>query len=377
LSLLAAVLLVRFADEWFTFFPAGALAPIRDDLGLSYAQAGLVLAALPAGGILGHGFTLAADYVDRRVLAALGALCYGLCLVVFALADSFVMLLAAGFAWGAASDAFIEGCEVALVDLARDDLAPALARANAYGAAGDLLGPLTLAAADALGISWRAVFALGGMLMVLYAGWLASLRFPPPQPPSDAATPLAGVRSVLRDRRILLLAIVAGLFGLLDEPFLGFIIVYLERVRDLPAVAATAIAAIAVAGGIAGYVSVSTVTRRLAQRPLLLAGAAVVVVTSAAMVAAPITAAVALAAGIFGFVGAVYYSVLQAAYLSLRPGQAGATEAFVSTIGLAGIGFPSLVGWVSDAFGLTAGLTLYAAVPAVMLALLLAGRGED
>lgn len=364
-------MLIRFADEWVTFFPAGALVPIQDDLDLSYAQAGIVLASLPAGGILGLGFNVAADYVDRRLLASLGALCYGLCMITFALADSFSIMVAAGFVWGMASDAFVHACEVALVELARDDLAPALARVNAYGAVGDLLGPLTLAGASAAGIGWRVVFAAGGGLMVLYAAWLALQRFPRPQPAPHARTLVASVLSVLRDRRIVVLALIAGLFGLLDEPFLGFTIAYLERVRGLPAPVATAIAAVIVAGGLAGFLSVSFFTRRFTARALLLALGVVLGLAVAAIITLPVAALQTLAGFTFGFSGAVFYSVLQASYLSLRPGQAGATGAVVSTIGLFGIGFPSLIGAMADAFGLTAGLALYAMVPVLMLGLLL------
>ncbi|HLQ34276.1 MAG TPA: hypothetical protein VK457_16445, partial [Chloroflexota bacterium] len=73
LSLLAALLLAGFADEWFTYWPFGSLEPIKADLGLSYAQMGLAVGSLTAGGLLGHFFRVAADFVDRRWLASLGA----------------------------------------------------------------------------------------------------------------------------------------------------------------------------------------------------------------------------------------------------------------------------------------------------------------
>ncbi|MBI2760474.1 MAG: MFS transporter, partial [Chloroflexi bacterium] len=369
-ALVAALMLVRFADEWVTFFPAGSLEPIRADVQLSYAQAGVVLGALPAGGLIGHFFTIAADYVSRRWLAALGALVYGLCMIAFALADSFVVLVAASFVWGSASDAFVHGCEVALVDLAEEELAPVLARVNFFGAVGDLLGPLTLAGGAAVGLGWRGVFVGNGVLMVLYAGWLASQRFPSPRPPEHASTPMAGVLSVLRDRRVIVLAIVAGLFSLLDEPLLGFTIAYLEQVRGLSDAVATAIASVVVAGGIVGYLVVSPLTRRFTTRQLLFGAGSAVGVAIAGIIVAPTALAQAAAGFSFGVAGAVFWSVVQAAYLSLRPGQAGATQAVVSTIGMFGIAYPALVGAVADARGLTAGLVLYAVVPAVMIALL-------
>jgi hypothetical protein len=77
-----------------------------------------------------------------------------------------------------------------------------------------------------------------------------------------------------------------------------------------------------------------------------------------------------ISAAAFGFSAALFWSSFQASYLALRPGQAGTSQAVVSTIGLFGIGFPALVGAVSDATGLSGGLTIYAAVPLLMLVLL-------
>jgi predicted MFS family arabinose efflux permease len=373
-SLLATLLFVRLADEWFGFFPAGALESIRADLDLSYAEAGLILAALPAGGFVGNGFAVAADFVDRRLLAGLGALVFALCMAVFALAGSLPVLLVAAFVWGAASDAFTHGCEVALVDLYRDDLAPVLGRVNAYGAVGDLLGPLTLAAAAALGIGWRSVFLFGAVLMLLYTAWIAGQTFPKPQPPQDAPTPIAAVLDVVRDRRIILLAVADGLFGLLDEPFLGFAIAFLERERALTAAAATTIASTAVAAGILGFLVVPVFTRRLAAGPLLMVLATLLALAIPALIVAPVVPLQIAAAFVFGFGGATFYAVLQATYLGLRPGQAGTSQAVISTFGLLGIGFPALAGVVSDSFGLTAGLGLYAAIPlGILLVLALGG----
>lgn len=371
-GLALALLFVRFADEWFTFFPAGALSDIRAELSLSYTQAGVLLAALPAGGILGNLFTVAADFWSRRLLAALGAAAYGVCLAAFAAGETFWLLLAASFLWGTASDAFVHGCEVALVDLARERLAPALARVNALGAVGDVLGPATLAAVAAVGLGWRAAFALGAALMLLYAGWLAAYAFPPPSPPKEARTPLSSVLAVARDRRVQVLAVAEALFSVLDEPLIGFTIVYLETHRGLSETAATLIAGVTVAGGIGGYVLAEWLSVRARARPLLLGSCTVLAVSVTGLIVPPWWAAVVAAGVMFGVSGAVFYSVLQATYLGLRPGQAGATQTIVGTIGLAGLAFPPLVGWVADRWTLTAGMALYAAVPLAVLALLLA-----
>jgi MFS family permease len=372
---------VRLADEWFSFFPAGALEPIRHSLGQTYAGAGLLLTALAGGGLVGNAFAVAADFVDRRLLAAGGATVYGLCLLAFAGGQSLTVLVVAAFCWGAASDAFTHGCEVALVDLYRDELPPVMGRVNAYGAVGDILGPLTLVGAAALGLSWRAVFLLGGAMMLLYALWLAwrPLPLPGARPlpegagpaPARRAGPLRTILDVAGDRRILVLALVDGLFGLLDEPFLGFIIASLVLAQEGHPALPTAVATATVGAGLAGYLAVPALTQRAPGERLLLPLAAVLALATGAFALLPWLPLRILAGPVFGFVGAVFFAVLQATYLGLRPGQAGTSKAVVSTVGLFGLGMPALVGAASDTGGLAAGLALYAAVPLAMLLLLL------
>ncbi|MHB8620917.1 MAG: MFS transporter [Chloroflexota bacterium] len=387
LALIAALLFVGLADEWFSYFPYGAIESIRTELSLSYTDIGFILGSLSAGGLLGNAFPLAADYLDRRVLCGFGALGVACSLFAFASGHSLLVLVAAGFAWGAADDAFVHGAEIALVDLCRHipgsrqlsdrlpggtaeaDLAAALGRVNALGAIGDLLGPLTIAAIAALGLSWRVAFLLGGTLMLLYALWLASQPLPrPTDVPKEP--PAAAVLAVLRDRTVLLLGLVDALFGLLDEPLLGFLSAFMQRVRAFTPAASTALIALIVVAGFVGYVSVSAFRSRFPARALLATFAALLGLAIPVLILAPFLPLQLLAAMIFGFSGAAFYSTLQAAYLSLHPGQAGATGTVVSIIGFAGLGFPTAVGALSDAHGLMAGLALYAAVPVILLLLL-------
>lgn len=373
-ALLAVLLFVDFADEWFTFLPAGALEPIRSDLGLTYGEVALLLVALSSGGLIGQGLVVATDFVSRRWLAAGGAFAYGLCLLAFALGDSLAVLLVAAFVWGAASDAFVYASQVALVDLARDDLAPMLARVNALGTVGDLMGPLMLIAGSAMQVSWRVVFGVGGAFMLIYAVSISLQRFPPPRPPADGHSPLGAIVAVVRDRRVIAFALVGMLYDLLDEPLLGFLIAYLETTRHLPPTLAIAVASAILVGGLIGFVTVAVVPSRLVATQALVGSVVIIGLSLAALVAAPVTALQASSAVVFGFAGAVFYSMFQARYLTLRPGQAGTSQALLSTMSLAGIGYPALVGAVADRWGLAGGLSLYIIVPAAMLLLLLGAR---
>jgi predicted MFS family arabinose efflux permease len=373
-GLIASLLLVNLADEWFAFLPAGAMESIRADLGLSYAQAGVLLVLLPAGGVLGVVLMAAADFVSRRLLGAGGAFVYALCMLAFAGGRSFAVLAAASLLWGAASDAFIHATQLALSELAGDELDATLARTNLLGSVGDLLGPLTLALAAGAGLGWRPVFAGGGVLMLAYAGWLAAQPLPKPQP--DGSTPWSAVRAVAADVRVLRLAGIWALIAVLDEPFLGFLIANLEHTHHVSAAAATALVGAVVIGGIATYAALALVRRPLSTRSRLVVGAIGLLVTTVIMVGAPWTAAIALAGVGFGSAIALVWVTLLMTTLRLRPGQVGTTQAVISGLSTARIAIPPLIGVAADRLGLATGMWLFVLAPACILVLALTSRSD-
>lgn len=373
-GLLLSLLLVDFADEWLTFLPFGAIESIRADVGLSYTQAGAILTLLPAGGIAGMFATVAADFVSRRALAAGGALVYGGCLVAFALADSFAVLAVAAFTWGAASDAFVHGAQVALVDVAGDELDGALARTNLLGSIGDLLGPVTVAAAAAAGLGWRPVFAAGGVAMLGYGGWLASKALPPPRP--NRHTPSSAIAAVARDRRVWWFGAFLAVGDVLDEPFLGFLVALLQGARGASSAVAALVVGAALAGSVGGYVHLARRSSPLPEGRALVGATALKLVAIPGMLFAPSLAVVAVAAVGAGFAGAVLWVTIQAAVLRLRPGQSGTTWAVVATISLPGLAWAPLVGAAADRFGIEAAVALYLVAPILMLALLAVRPGR-
>jgi predicted MFS family arabinose efflux permease len=348
---------------------------IRADLGLSYAQAGALVALLPAGAVLGVALMAAADFVSRRALGAVGALVYALCLLAFATGQSFATLAVASLLWGAASDAFVHATQLALAELAGDELDGTLARTNLLGSIGDLLGPLTLAVAAASGVGWRSVFAVGGVLMLAYAGWLAAQPLPPPRP--DGAKPWATVRAVAGDRRVLRLAAIWMLIAVLDEPFLGFLIANLEETRGHSGAAATALAGTVVVGSIGAFGALAAARRSFSVRSRFIAGSLGLLATTLIVVGTPWTAVIALAGIGFGASAALLWAALQSTTFRLRPGQVGTTQAVISGLATCGIVIPPLIGVAADRLGLGTAMWLFALAPAAVVLLVLTDKGRD
>jgi hypothetical protein len=368
----ASLLLVDFADELLTFLPASSIDAIRADLGLSLTQAAAVLVLLPAGGIAGNLLTLAADFVSRRALAGFGALAYAVAMIGFGSGRSFAVLAVSAFVWGAASDAFVHGSQLALADLAGDDLEPTLARTNLLASVGALLAPVSVAAAETLGVGWRPLLIGGGVAMLGYAAWLGTQPLPRPDRTAGAHAPWAGVRAVLADRRVRRLAVINAAEDVVDFSFLGFLTLFLVGERGFTAAGAAAMVAVALAGVALGFLALAVKPAALDARRTFVATSAVRIVGIAALALVAQPFVIGVAAFALGVTGAVLWVRLQASMLQARPGQTGTTYAVIATLSLPALAIPPLFGAVADGFGLTAGLALYALLPAVVLAVALA-----
>ncbi len=359
-SLLAA----SFADETVAFLPFGSLEPLRGDLDLSYTRAAVLLGLYPGIGVVGGVFGVLADRHSRRIIAAGGALGYAAGLLLFAAGTGFWMLVAAITLMGFAGDAMVRATDVALVDVARDRIELAVARATLLGAIGDLAGPALLAACLATGLGWRAAFVVAGVGMAGYGLLLASQPLPAPSRPPRAgpdgeARPHGDVVAVLRDRRVLRLGLLSALVDVFDEPFLAFAIAYLVATRGQPAGMAALTAGMGLAGGVAAAAWASRVERPditvRAPAALLVGGVGAIV-----LAAHPLVAALG-AAGVGAAVSLAWIS-LEARVLTLRPGQGGTTSAVVSAVAQVAVLVPLVAGVVADHAGITTVLLVYLAL---------------
>ena len=382
-SALAAVLLVRLADEAAVFLPFGTLESFRADLGLTYAQAGTVLAAIAPGAVVGGLFAAAADRHSRRLIAAGGAFGFALSLAMFAMGGSFAVLAIGGFVMGMASTAMVDGAEVALVDMAGEDLRRCLARSNLLATIGDLLGPALIAATALVGLSWRVAFGAGAVLMGLYGMALSCAPLPPPvrhdgsgkdnegEENDDAGVghrrpPLA---AVLRDPAVWVIGLIGLLMTPFDEPLVGFTIALLENDRGASTLAATMVAFVGVAGGVLAFTVMARRLEGVADQRLLVGAVSVMTAGAVTMAVAPVLPVVAVAALVTSVGLNLAWLAIQHRSLTLRPGQVGTTKAVLGTIESTGFWIPVAIGLVADRVGLSLAVGCFGLLGVVMVAL--------
>ena len=333
-----------------------------------------MLAAIAPGALVGGVFAYAADRCSRRLIAGGGAFGFALSLALFAGGRSFAVLVAAGFVMGMASTAMVDAAEVALVDLAGDDLRRYLARSNLLAEVGDLLGPVLIAAVVVAGLSWRVAFAVAAALMALYALWLCAAPLPGPirdgdGDDGDGGGARPGLGDVVRDPAVWVLGLIGLLMTPFDEALVGFTIALLEQERGASGATATVVAIVGVVGGVVAFTVLAKRFEGIDDDRLLLRSMWVMSVAAVAIAVVPVLALVAVA-GLLVSVGlSLGWLAVQHRSLTLRPGQVGTTKAVLNAIEFTGFWIPVAIGALADRAGLSVAVGSYGVLGGAIVAL--------
>jgi len=370
-AVIRAALIVRVLDEWWSYLPAGSIDDQVRDLGLSYGQAGWLLALLTLGGLIGSPVAALADRGHRRLIATSGSLLIAGGLMAFALSAPFVLLAIAAVVLGGASDMMIRPLESALADSAGADLDRMLGRQHLFTWVGDFIAPALLAVGAATVIGWRGVFAATAAVFVVFAAVLTRASFPPPATDTDDddQSLLQSARTLLRHREVWLLAAAEFVLLPLDEAFLGFAVA--RSAAEGNSAAAQSLAAGVVVGGLAGA---AVVSRRGLDRRLVALGCALLAV-GAGVTAAPLPMAGTIAGLLLvGGGTAVVWAKVHHRTLTLVPSRSATVPTLVGLISTPALVVPALMGAAADRLSITVALT-GAAMLAIPLALAVLALG--
>jgi FSR family fosmidomycin resistance protein-like MFS transporter len=385
-ALIAAAVLAalgaEFVDELVDGTKSAALPLIRDGLGLSYGQVGL-LAAVPliAGSLLELPMGILAVGRRRRRVVLAGGLVFIASLLAAAAASTFIALLAAFVIFFPASGAFVSLTEAGQLDAAPARRAQFMARWTLAGALGAVAGPALLAAVVAAGGSWRAAYIVTAIAAA--AAWLGLASAgradlgetaqpgetgelgaePDPEP--------AGFRDALRAARrpsVLRWVILLQVADLLLDVLTGFVALYFVAVAGAsPARAALAVG-VRLAADLAGSAVLIPVLERHPGRLVLRASAGAALALYPAFLVVPGFWPKICVLAALSVVTPAWYPVLQAELYASLPGRSGVAVSLTSAATLAGGLGPLAVGYLAGWLGLGWALAALAVVPACVLA---------
>ena len=373
-TLLSTVLL----DELVTGFPVVGLPLLRDYLGLSYEQVGLLFTveALSAM-ILYPIINLLSDRKSKRWWVIGGLMGMAFAFALMGSVRNFGFLLLAFALYAPAGGAAVGLSEATLIDAAPQEGTQTMTRWTLVSSVGDLLSPLTVAAMAALHFGWSVLCWLAVALWLGTALILWFQRFPHPAVAAGAtdSAPAPSIwtslREALRDPVLLRWAALTTIPAMVDEVFLGFAALYLRDVLHVSQAMIGLILALQMMGVLLGLFALDLLIKRrtVAPQRLLRWLALLALVGMIGLLTIRSTWLAALALFVIGLGVAGWYPIAKAEAYARLPGRSGMVRAVTDLGRPFEVALPGIVGLVAGRFGVLAGVGLLGLAPVLILLL--------
>ena len=379
LSFVITLLVIEFLDEFVGGGRDAAWPLIRNDLGLSYTQIGLLL-SLPSlvSSVVEPFLGILGDVWKRRVLILGGGVLFTLALLLTASSQSFALLLFSFVLLYPASGAFVSLSQASLMDTDPARHEHNMARWTFAGSLGVVAGPLALGAAAMMSLGWRGLFAMFAALalMVLAIAW----RFPFAARHSDippVGRPTSGIRDfksglvnalrALKRGEVLRWLTLLQFSDLMLDVLLGFLALYfVDVVGVTPAQAGLAVA-VWTGVGLLGDLLLIPLLERVRGLSYLRGSAVIEFALFTVFLLAPNIPAKFALLGLLGFFNSGWYSILKGQLYSAMPGQSGAVMTVSNVFGLVGGLLPLGLGLVAERFDLRATMWLLLLGPVALM----------
>ncbi len=370
------LLLIEFLDE-FVFGAREAAWPlIRTDLGLSYAQVGLLL-GLPnvIGNLVEPLLGLLGDAGQRRVLILGGGIVFTAALLLTALSAGFASLLLAFIVFYPASGAFVSLSQATLMDLDPARREQNMARWTLAGSLGVVAGPLALITATALGATWRDLLVILAAFATLILA-LTWRSFPSLHRSATCNLPSA-IRTLpplfraalhaLRRREVLRWLVLLEFADLMLDVLLAFLALYLVDVVQVPPAQAGLAVAVWSGGGLLGDLLLVPLLERVRGLDYLRWSALAELLLYPAFLLLPGFCSKLVLVGLLGLFNAGWYAIPKARLYASMPGQSGTALALNNVSGLVGGLIPLALGLLAQQFDLRLTMWLLLLGPLALL----------
>jgi FSR family fosmidomycin resistance protein-like MFS transporter len=373
-GLAAVFLAIEFLDE-LSYGAVGAAWPvIRDDLGLTYAQIGL-LAGLPLilGNMVEPALGLLGDMGRRKRIILAGGLCFALASLLAGVSFSFLGLLTAFILFSPSSGAFVSLSQATLMDLDPGRRELGMARWTLAGSLGVVAGPTVLALILSSGGSWRIPMLFFAAAAFLLALALLPRRFPPP--PAGGEQPTfrglaAGFWDAIRRKEVFRWLVLLALGDLMLDVLLGFLALYGTDVAAVSPAAAGLMVAVWSGIGILGDALLIPLLKRMDPLRYLRISALCMAGLYAGFLLAPWIGVKCFLLACMGLLNSGWYAIPQARLYATLPGRSGTAMAVTSAFGILAGAVPLLLGGLAQRFGLAGVMWVLMAGPLGLLLLL-------
>ncbi|MBN1429514.1 MAG: MFS transporter [Anaerolineae bacterium] len=369
------LLLIEFLDELTGSAQQAAWPLIRDELNLTYIQIGL-LVSIPmlVSSIVEPILGILSDVWKRRLLILGGGVLFTIAVLLTAVSRSFLPLLTAQMMFFPASGAFVSLSQAVLMDIEPDRHEQNMARWTFAGSLGAVIGPLALGGAMLLGVSWRGLFAIFGLLAMSLVA--AAWRFPFPNNAighdstfsfSTLREGFKGALDALKRREVLRWLVLLGFSDLMLDILLGFLALYFVDVVGVDEAQATLAVAVWSTVGLLGDFLLIPLLERVKGLSYLRLSAVAELALFVALLLVPSFWVKLVLLGLLGIFNAGWYAILQGQLYTSMPGQSGTVMAVNNIARLVYGQIPLLLGIVAHRFGLDVMMWLLLAGPIALM----------
>ncbi|MGH2922369.1 MAG: MFS transporter [Gaiellaceae bacterium] len=370
---MAVFLAIEFLDELVGGTYAAAWPLIRDDLGLSYAEVGLLL-ALPGfvGSALDPIVGAAGDTARRQAMLVAGGFAFALSAALASLSTGFWLLLAALVVGNPATGAFVSLAQATLMDLVPDRRERDMAWWTLAGSLGYVGGPVLLSGALWLGFGWRG--ALAGLAVTALMLTLAArlLRLPAHADGSSVLKSMQAALRALRRREVVRWLAMLEAADLLLDVLFSFLALYLVDVAGWTAVEAALGVAVWTGAGLVGDALLIPLLRFVRGSVYLRSSALAALACYPLFLVVPGYAPKLVLLATLGLLNSGWYAIPKAGLYGALPGQSGGAIAIGGIAGFVGAAVPVAIGLAAEEIGL--GLTMWARLAAPVALLVLTPR---
>src|SRR4029453_12727110 len=259
----AVLLAAEVLDELVFGAREAAWPLVRRDLGLSYAELGLLLGLSTYGGTLLEPFVgVLGDTRWRRLVVVAGGLGLVVALLLFALADSFLVMLVGLLLLFVGAGAFVSLGQATLMDLDPDARERNMARWTVAGGVGAVAGPLVIAAVAGIEGGWRWAFAAFAVVALVEVVFVTS-RWPHAITPAAVRPSVRRALAAARRPFVFRWLVVLELANLMTDVFLAFVALYFVDEVGTSAGAGGVAVAVWTGAALAGGVGIVVVLRRI------------------------------------------------------------------------------------------------------------------
>ncbi|HNT74592.1 MAG TPA: MFS transporter [Anaerolineae bacterium] len=365
------LLCIEFWDEFVGGVREAVWPLIRDDLGLTYFQIGLLMSlpgivssvVEPVLGILG-------DVWKRRVLILGGGVVFALSLLLTGVSYHVAVLLLSFALFNPASGAFVSLSQATLMDVAPDRREQNMARWTLAGSLGVVAGPLLVGAAMALHLGWRTLFLGSAVLTV----GLLTLSWRAPFPNGGGELSLSdfkvGVGEALRALRrgaVLRWLILLAFSDLMLDVLLGYLALYMVDVGQVSVAQAATAVAVWSGVGLLGDVLLIPLLERVSGLRYLRVSAVLELGLFTGFLLTPSFPLKLVLLALLGFFNSGWYSILKAQSYASLPEGSGVAMAVDNLFGLVGALIPWGLGLAAESWGLQTAMWLLLAGPLALL----------